>query len=128
VALADGVNNEQKSSIVTSQTATLSWQLIDAGEASSIEWINGLTNSELLALGDMRQQSEALMRVRAFYPYLLPDNFFNRNMDLTCYPTFLSFRTQRDQESFSAWRQCIGELWRSEPPSLIAQALKDLKP
>jgi len=106
----------------------LTWETIDEGETQAAEWVNALTESELLALGNMTQQPEQLELVRTFYPYLLPEGFFNRNMDLTCYPSFLAFRSVRNQEAFKVWQQCIGELWRDEPPSLIDRALKDLKP
>jgi hypothetical protein len=76
----------------------------------------------------MRQQPAELELVRAFYPYLLPEGFFNRNIELSCYPAFVAFQQQRDPQSFNRWQQCIRELWRDSPPALIAQALQQLKP
>ncbi|MDO8826957.1 hypothetical protein [Methylophaga sp.] len=113
---------------VRSAEMLLTWESIEEGEAQAEEWVNSLTESELLALGNMTQQPEELEFVRAFYPYLLPEGFFNRNMELTCYPSFLAFQSAKDQNAFKVWEQCIGELWRDDPPGLIAQALKELKP
>lgn len=106
----------------------LTWESIEEGEAKAEEWVNSLTEDELLALGNITQQPEELEFVRAFFPYLLPESFFNRNMELTCYPSFLVFQSTKDQEGFKAWEQCVGELWRDDPPGLIARAIKDLKP
>jgi len=106
----------------------LTWESIEQGEAQAEEWVNSLTENELLALGNMNQQPEELELVRAFYPYLLPEGFFNRNIELTCYSSFLAFSNTKELEAFNNWKQCVGELWRDEPPRMVDRALKDLEP
>lgn len=116
------------SASVHSTEKHLAWELIQEGESSAKEWVNSLTENELLALGTMNQQPEELELVRAFYPYLLPEGFFNRNVELTCYPSFLAFSNTKALEAFNNWKQCVGELWRDVPPRMVGHALKDLEP
>jgi len=106
----------------------LTWATIEEGEAQAKGWLGSLDDAEVLALGMSHRQPAELETLRAFYPYLLPEGFYNRSMDLSCYPSFLAFQHARDQVAFNMWAQCVAELWRDEPPSPTARALKDLEP
>lgn len=106
----------------------LAWEAIEEGEAKAEAWIANFKESEILEMGRAAQHPTELELIRAFYPYLLPHGFFNLNIDLTCYPSFLDFQREKNQGMFETWEQCIRELWRDEPPAPIARALMELEP
>jgi hypothetical protein len=104
----------------------VTWNWLNTQEKALEKWASDVGEKELVQIGQMTQRPDEIERIRAFFPYLLPETFFGRNMDMTCAPKFDELRKLKDKKTFEEWKQCIGELYRSEPPKWIKKALADL--
>jgi hypothetical protein len=106
----------------------ISWEKISQKEQSIVAWIEKVGEADLVELSKMSQQPEELEWARAFFAHYLPDEFFNRNIEMSCLPAFKQFEESKLAAEYELWKQCIQELYRNEPPRLVKAALEGLKP
>jgi hypothetical protein len=104
----------------------ITWKWLDRQETELGKWVSTIGEKELIQIGQMTQRPDEIEKVRAFFPYLLPDAFFGKSMDMSCSPKFEELRKSKDTKAYNDWKQCIGELYNTEPPKWIKKALADL--
>jgi len=111
---------------VQGQELTISWKKIDQQEKAAIRWIEAQEKDKIIQMGVSNLTTKELEWIKAFFPYLLPEQFFNRNLFLTCYPSFSEFRKEKNSQQYKKWQNCHLEIWRDSLPPLIKQATQDL--
>ncbi len=106
----------------------ITWAKIKKLEESMEVWAKKVGDADLIKIGKMQQRPKEIKVIRAFFPYLLPQGFFSRQLDLSCYPSFHQFRTKVTIENYTKWKSCVKGLYGENPPELTKQALKSLRP
>jgi hypothetical protein len=108
------------------QDNKMTWQEIDRQELASQKWVKAQGSEKVLQMGMSDSKAVELEWIKAFFPYLLPKQFFNRNLFLTCYPSFVKLKKEKSPELFTKWQNCHLEIWRDSLPPLLKQAFQDL--
>ncbi|TVQ83056.1 MAG: hypothetical protein EA357_07610, partial [Micavibrio sp.] len=70
------------------------WNGINDIEVDLEIWAKNQGEDALVEWGRERDENQPreVVLIRAFFPYLLPEGFFNRNMEADCLPDFQTFR------------------------------------
>lgn len=106
----------------------ITWSQVKKVERNMEKWAAKVGDKDLIAIGKMRQRPDEIPVIRYFYPYLLPEGFFGRNIDMSCYPDFKRFGEKKSLDNYNSWRNCIRSIYNENPPRLLQKAIKDLKP
>jgi hypothetical protein len=106
----------------------ISWEEIERQEAISIEWVKKQGEEQVVQMGVSQAKVVELEWIKAFFPYLLPEQFYNRNLLLSCYPSFIEYRKVKSQSHFNKWKNCHLGIWRESLPPLLKQTFKELPP
>ncbi|MCF8059328.1 MAG: hypothetical protein K9K67_08530 [Bacteriovoracaceae bacterium] len=114
--------------ICSATPAKLSWSKLELLEGKLEKWSQNVGEKDLIKIGKMNQRPEEIKYIRAFFPYLLPQGFFSRKLDLSCYPSFDQFKKERNSKTYHSWKSCINELYADNPPELLQRAINDLRP
>jgi hypothetical protein len=107
----------------------LTWKNLNELEIKMQKWVASIGEKDLIALGKMRQRPEEAEIVRTLFPYLLPKDFFAYELDMKCYPAFLSYQKNQSKNDYKSWSDCVNELYGEKSiPELSKKALNDLAP
>lgn len=106
----------------------ITWPKIKRLEAKMEAWSEKVGEKDLIAIGKMRQRPHEVKVIRYFFPHLLPEKFFGRNMDLSCYSDFKKFEKKQDSANYKEWHDCLRSLYNDTLPDILQRAAKDLKP
>lgn len=112
----------------TAEEKRLTFKKVDQLEKEMRAWTDKVGDEDLVRLSKIKQWPPELLVTKTLFPWLLPDHFVGRNLDLDCSSDFQNYRKERNPESYRSWTTCVRNLYRSELPEPLAKAVKDLAP
>lgn len=100
---------------------------IEAQKKVLKQWVQEQGGEKIRHMEINKENNLKLEWIKTFYPHLLPQNFFNREVYMSCFSQWKNVESHKSEKSLDEWRSCQKMLWRESPYPFLKKVLEELK-